>query len=223
MTGSIDRNSLGAALLRTVALLGAMAVIAACSTGPQVTRTLSVPKSADTPYENILVVALFSKFDSRRRLEREVVKNLAALGVKAIDSTSMMDAQTPMTKQTYLAMLDKLGSDAVLVTQLADIQSEAAMKDSASPSTGYNVYPTYYFNVWEVEIQEYVEPQSLNVKTSIVVSTELYSVLRREAVWAIQSKSKFAEIAGSGGHFEIFLDEAEAIVKRLSRDGLIAR
>ena len=208
---------------RTLLLLGAAVALAACSMGPQITRTLQVPESADTPYDNILVIALFSRFDSRRRLEGAVVKNLSDLGIDAVASTSLMNTKTPVTRQTFVAMVDKLDSDAVLVTQLVDIDSKAAMKDSASPSTGYNFRPTYYFNVWEVELREYVEPQSFQVKSSIVVSTELYSVLSREAVWAIQSKSEIVATGGTGENFEVFLDEADAIVKHLSGDGLIAR
>lgn len=208
---------------RTLLLLGAAVALAACSMGPQITTTLDVPESADTPYENILIIALFSRFDSRRRLEGAVAKNLSDLGINAVASTSLMNTKTPVTRQTFLAMVEKLDSDAVLVTQLVDIESKAAMKDSASPSVGYNFRSTYYFNVWEVERMEYVDPQSLKVKSSIVVSTELYSVLSREPVWAIQSRSKIVATGGTGENFEVFLDEADAIVKHLSRDGLIAR
>ena len=63
--------------------LGAFVGLAACSTGPQISRTLDVPNSADTPYENILVIALFERFDSRRRLEKAVVDELAERGTRA--------------------------------------------------------------------------------------------------------------------------------------------
>lgn len=208
---------------RTLLLLASAVALAACSMGPQITRTRDVPESADSPYQNILVIALFSKFDSRRRLEREVVKSLSGLGIDAVASTSLMNAKTPATRETFLAMVQELDSDAVLVTQLVSIASKAAMKDSASPAATYHIRPTYYYNVWEIEQAEYVEPQSLKVKSSLVLATELYSVLSRDAVWAIESKSKIVQTGGSEENYTVFLDEADAIVTHLSRDGLLAR
>ena len=89
-------------------------VVGACSTGPQITRTQDVSESADTPYQKILVITLFSSFDSRRYLEQEVVRHLSELGADAVASTSMMDSKTPVTRQTFIAMVDKLDADAVL-------------------------------------------------------------------------------------------------------------
>jgi hypothetical protein len=134
-----------------------------------------------------------------------------------------MDTKTPVTRQTFVAMLDELDSDAVLVTQLVDIKSKAAMTESASPEATLKVRPTYYFNVWEVELTEYMEPQTLEVKSSFVLATQLYSVLNQEAVWAIESKSKIVETGGPEANYLVYLDEGKAMVKQLWRDRLIAR
>ena len=203
--------------------LGAFVGLAACSTGPQISRTLDVPDSADTPYENILVIALFERFDSRRRLEKAVVDELAERGTRAIASTSMMNTKTPMTRETFLAMVDEHGPDALLVTQLVDLTSEVGLTESASPVATYKIRPTYYFNVWDVRLMEFKEPQITEVTSSFVLSIELYSVLKRDAVWAIESKSKVVETGGPAANYLVYLDEGKAIVEHLSRDGLIAR
>jgi hypothetical protein len=203
--------------------LGAALAFAPSYAGPRITRTQDVSDSADTPYQKILVIALLSKFDSRRRLENAVVNELSERGSHGVASTSMMDTKTPVTRETFRAMLEELDSDAVLVTQLVDIESEATMTESASPEASLKVRPTYYFNVWEVELKEYVEPQSLQVKSSFVLATQLYSVLSEDAVWAIESKSKVVESGGPRENYLVFLDEGEAIVKYLWRDRLIAR
>ena len=134
-----------------------------------------------------------------------------------------MDTKTPVTRETFRAMLEELDSDAVLVTQLVDIESQETMTESASPEASLKVRPTYYFNVWEVELKEYVEPQSLQVESSFVLATQLYSVFSEDAVWAIESKSKVVESGGPRENYLVFLDEGEAIVKYLWRDRLIAR
>ncbi len=207
---------------RTFLFFGAAFALAACSTGPQITRTQDLSESADAPYQNILIIALFPEFDTRRRLEKAVVEELTDLGTEAVASTSLMDSNTPMTRQTFMEMIESLDVDAALVTHPLDIESKTAVKDS-SPQATYNVSPTYYFNVWEVELTEYVEPQNVVVEGSYVLATQFFSVLNREAVWAIESKADVVEHSCAGCDYMVFVDEAEAIVKQLSNDGLIAQ
>ena len=207
----------------TLLLIGLTIAVTTSSARPRISRTLDVPESADTPYKNILIIALFEEFDSRRRLEAEIVKKLISLGTEATASTTMMNTKTPMSRETYLAMLDKNDFDAALITHVVDIDSEVALKDSASPEATYKVRPTYYFNVWDVRLTEYVEPQSIEVTSSLRLATELYSVLSKDAVWAIESKSKIVTVSEPGANYMIFVDEAEAMVKRMRKDELIAR
>lgn len=70
--------------------------------------------------QDILISALLAKFGARKQPEQAVVQQLA-----------------------------DLGSDAVLVSQLADLKQETGMRD-ANPQATYNVTPAYYFNVWNV-------------------------------------------------------------------------
>ena len=208
--------------LRTLLIIGATAVLAACSTGPQITRTQDLSKSADTPYKNILIVALFESFDTRKSLEKEVVTELSKRGTDAVASTSMMKTTTPVNRQTFLAMVEKMNADALLVTQLVNIDSHAVLTD-ASPEATYNVRPTYYFNVWDVQLTEYVEPPFLGVEGTVVLATQIYSVQSRESVWAIESKSDFVQDSGVPRPYTFFLDEARAITTHMSRDGLIVQ
>ena len=196
-------------------------VLGACSTVTQVSRTRELAESADAPYGKLLVIALLESFDSRRYLEQEVIANLSELGVDGIASTSMMDTKTPVTRQTFVAMIDEIGADAVMVTQLVSLQSQATVKDMR-PETTVNYWPTYYYNVFSVEVTEYVEPQGVAIEYSLVLMTELFSVRQREPVWAIQASSKIALDAETTRDYTIYVDEADAITSYLLRDGLIA-
>jgi hypothetical protein len=186
-----------------------------------VTRTQELAESADTPYDKILVIALFDSFDSRHYLEQEVVAKLSELGTDAVASTSMMDSNTPVTRQTFIAMVDKIGADALLVTQLVSLQSEGTVKDMR-PETTVNFRPTYYYNVFSVEVTEYLEPQSIEFEHSLVLMTELFSVLKRESVWGIQASSTIKLDHETVRDYSIFVDEANAIATYLERDGLLA-
>ncbi len=194
--------------------------LAACSSTPQVSSVETRDKPVDAPYDKVLIIALFKSFDGRRYLEKEIVKILAARGVNAVASTSLMDTRTPATRATFLAMVEELESDAVLVTQLASLDTKAKMKDM-NPEVSYNVRPTWYYNVWSVDQTEYVEPQQMQLKHELVLATQLYSTKTREPVWAIEAKSKFKVNYDQYNDYSIFVTEAKAITGRLVRDGMV--
>lgn len=206
--------------MRLMRVIGISAALAACSTGSQVTTTQKFADSADAPYENILVIFLADKFDSRRYLEKEVVKSLAEKGTQAVASTSLMDSRVPATRQTFIAMVESIGADAVLVTQIANLQSDATVVNM-NPQATYNFRPTYYYNVWSVDLQEYMEPQAVDFKHSLALATQLYSVSAKDVVWAIESKSNIAQAFDAGPDYSIYVKEAKAITSRLLRDRLI--
>ena len=200
----------------------AAVVLGACGTVTHVTRTQAVPESANTPYEKILVITLFDSFDARVYLEKEVVIKLTALGVGSVASTTMMDSRTPVTRATFMAMVDEIGADAVLITQLSKLSTKAEVKDMR-PEATYNIRPTYYYNVFSVDLQEYVEPQSVEFEYDLVLATEMYEVSSRKPVWGIEAQSKIVNDHEQVRDYNVFIDEADAIVSHLSMDGLIAQ
>jgi len=205
---------------RAMCVFAISVALAACSTGPQVTTTQKFAESTNAPYENLLVIFLADKFDSRRYLETEVVKKLTENGTQAVASTSLMDSRTPKTRHTFLAMVEKTGVDAVLVTQIANLQSEATVVDM-NPEATYNFRPTYYYNVWSVDLQEYKEPQAVDFEHSLALATQLYSVSSKDVVWAIESHSNIKQAFDQGPDYSIYIDEAKAIASSLRKDGLI--
>jgi hypothetical protein len=195
--------------------------VSACA-GPQVTRTQPLEQSADAPYDKLLVVSLFRSFDMRRWFEREVVRQLEARGVKAVASTSLIDVKTPLNRDAVIAAVSEANSDAVLVTQLLDIETTSKVRDRRPQST-YNVRPTYYYNVWNVELTEYSEPKGLEAKHGLTMATQVFSVSTKEPVWTIETTSKLKRNIDQQFSGTSIEDEANAIVRAMSRDGLIAR
>ncbi len=195
--------------------------LAACSAGPQVTRVQDLSETADAPYDNVLVVSLFELFDMRRYFEDYIVEELESRGVRAVASTSLMNTKTPVSRQTFLSMVESLDSDAVLVTQLVNARSTGKMVDM-NPEVTYKASPSYYYNVWNVEQAEYIEPQGLEFTHNIVLATQLFSVRDLEPVWAIESNSKIKMAFDKRGDISVIAVEAKAIANHLSRDGLLA-
>lgn len=197
-------------------------LVAVAMAGVSVANANKVGEAADAPYENILVIFLSSSFDSRRYLETEIVKELEKKGTKAVRSTSMMDSRVPLKKETFRKMVEEIGADAVLVTQLADARVTGEVVDM-SPEATYNVRPTYWFNVWSVELTEYTEPQGVNYDTELALATQLYSVQAEDVVWATETSSTIHRAFDAGPDYSIYEKEAHDIVKALRKDRLIAR
>ena len=208
-------------MIKNFLLLTLAVVLSACA-GPQITRVQSLSENADAPYKNVLVISLFESFDARRYLEQEIVRQLTANGVTAVASTSLMDTKTPVTRQTFLKMVESLDSDAVLVTQLKSLDTKTKVKD-ARPEATHIIRPTYYYNVFSVELTEFVAPQDMQFTHSLMLSTQLFSAGQREPVWAIESKTKLTRDRQTRGDTAFFADEAKAITRHLSKDGLIAQ
>jgi hypothetical protein len=207
---------------RTLACFIFAVLLGACAAGTQVTRVQDVSENADTPYKKILIIALLSSYDGRRYLEKEVALQLAELGTDAVASTTMMNTMTPVTRKTFLAMVDEIGADAVLITQLISAETDAKTK-TARPEATYNIRPTYYYNVWSVDLTEYVEPAGVEYAHSLALATQLYAVSTREAVWGIEAKFKIIQEIDQAWSYSVFPDQAKVISRQLSKDGLIAR
>ena len=203
-------------------LLVCVAVFLAACGGPSLTRVQPLSESADAPYSNVLVVTLFQSFDVRRYFEEEIVRQLKDRGINAVTSTSMMTTKTPVNRESVLAIVDKLGSDSVLVTQLLNLDTTSKVTTSRAEAT-YNVRPTYYYNVWNVELTEYEAPKGLELKHKITMAIEMFSASSQEAVWAIETNSQISRDINQHTSGNTAQKEAKGIVGAMSRDGLLAR
>ncbi|MCI0517634.1 MAG: hypothetical protein L0Y45_07360 [Woeseiaceae bacterium] len=200
---------------------GLLAWLGACAMSSQVTRVQAVSESAETPYKKILVISLFESFDTRRYLETEMVKQLSSRGTEAVAGTSMMDSKAPVNRHTLIPMVQEIGADAVMVTQLVSLVSDAEVKDM-NPESTHIFRPTYYYNVWTYELTEYVDPKSVDFEHALKLATQLYAVSTQEQVWAIEIDSKIKQDTDHLRDYSLFVNEAETIVSAVSQDGLIA-
>jgi len=197
-------------------------VLAACAAVPQITRLQAQSAPASTPYENILVVSLFDSFDSRRYYEKETVKALEALGTKAVALTSQVDLREPVNRETILPVVQKLGVDAVLVTQVSNLRTTAETQNRRPEST-HNVRPTYYYNVFSVELTEYSEPPAMQYNFDLALRADLFSVESRESVWAVASETKDKSELDGDRDYSKYVNQATAIVRALKQDRLIGK
>ena len=203
-------------------LLVCVALFLTACAGTSVTRVQPLSESADAPYSNVLVVTLFKSFDVRRFFEQEIVRQLQDRGIEAVASTSMMTTKTPVNRESVMAIVEKLGSDSVLVTQLLNLDTTSKVTTSRAEST-YNVRPTYYYNVWNVELTEYESPPGLELKHKFTMAIEMFSASSQQPVWAIETNSQISRDINQHTTGNTSEKEAKAIVNAMARDGLLAR
>ncbi len=157
----------------------------------------------------------------RRYLETELVSQLAARGTEAIASTSMMNTMTPVVPETFIEMVKEVGADAVLVTQLVHLDSKGT-ETTMRPQASVNVRPTYYYNVFSVEVTEYVEPPDIRLEHDLTLLVELISARTRDRVWKIETRSKVVLESELDRDYSAYVDEAKAISRQMARDGLLS-
>ena len=203
-----------------MALLCATFLLSACAGGTKVTRVQHLDPAADAPYQKLLVISLLSSYDARRYLEKEIVTQLAELGTDAVASTTMMDTRTPVTRETFMAMVEKIGADGVIISQMVHVESTSKLKD-ARPQATYNFRPTYYYNVWSVDLTEYVKPPGLEIATQLVMATQVFSVATRESVWTMEAEFEIVQDIDQAWSYSVFPNQAKEISKLMSSDGLI--
>jgi hypothetical protein len=220
----IEEDTVTSTSIRQRMLLcaGIAVLLSACASGPTVTTTQDVSASAKVPYNKVLVISLFSSFDSRRYLEKELVKAISDRGGSAVASTTMMDSRTPVTRETFVAMVDKIDADAVLITQMINLETRAEVKDMR-PEATRNFRPTYYYNVWSYELAEYAEPQGVAFEYSLRLASQMLSVDKETTIWAIESNTEIKMDAETDRDYSIYVNEAAGIAQQMSKDGLIRR
>jgi hypothetical protein len=202
--------------------------LSGCANKAHLVNVQPLDKSAATPYNKVLVVGLFKSFETRSLLERAIVQDIGRGTPGAVAATSFMKTTTPLNYESIMAVVKESGADAVLVTQLIDKSSSKTIVKDRNPQTSYkvspaNTYPTYYWNVWEVQIKEYMEPQYLETKLSLLLMTELHQVDNQQLVWAVESKAKIVKDLSRPDYYPFLTSDSAKIVERMRSEGMIQK
>jgi len=194
-----------------------LALAAVVANGCAATGADSGPQMDETSFSNFLVVAVAGNYNSRAQFERATVSELRKKNASASTYHSLVSGNNPITPDEVRAAVKSGNFDAVLVTRVLDTQTDLTVnKDreetDATPIGGKLV------NLFRYNYSDYKNPGSVDLKTSVTLATELYSVTTEEIVWSMEQTSKGETNLG------LLIDETAAtVVKRLDRDDLISR
>jgi len=194
-----------------------LAFVTIFTSGCAATGADSGPQMDETSFSNFLVVAVAGNYNSRAQFERATVSELRKKNASASTYHSLVSGNKPITPDDLRTAARSGNFDAVLVTRVLDTQTDLKViedreETDATPIGGKLV------NLFRYNYSDYKNPGSVDLKTSVTLATELYSVTTEEIVWSMEQTSKGETNLG------LLIDETAAtVVKRLDRDDLISR
>jgi hypothetical protein len=192
--------------------------IAIFASGCAATSTTGAdPDLTNGSYSNFLVIGVAGDYNSRAQFERATVSELRRKAASASTYHSVVGGNKPITPEEVRAAVQSGNFDAVLVTRVLDTQTDLKVnKDreeiDATPIGGRLV------NLFRYNYNDYKNPGSIDLKTTVTLASELYSAATEEIVWSMEQTSKGETNLG------LLIDEtATTVVSRLDRDDLIGR
>ncbi len=202
--------------LTSVFIAGAF-LVAGCSASTRVAKTFEDPEYVDASFGNFLVIGVAGDYDARAQLERTVVSRLRMQGASASAYYSIVRGNKPLARDVVIDVIQEHGFDAVLVTRVVSQQTDISVT-SGSAETKASTIGGRPINFFRYDYDELNEPDSINVTTTVVLGTELFSAVDEKMIWAIESTSPGTDHVG-----QLIDDTADTIIERLARDRLIRR
>ncbi len=180
--------------------------------------TSSVTSSSDSEdqFGNVLVIAVAGDYNTRAEFERGIVSNIRKTGASGAAWYSVAGGDKAVVKEDVIAAIREQGFDGVLAIRRLDGDVELKVKKSrteidATPIGGRIV------NLFRSNYTDYKTPGSVDFVTNALLAVELYSATSEDIVFSFDHQTKKETNLG------LLIDQtAEAIVKRIDREGLLA-
>lgn len=218
-----------ASACRLTLLLVAAFVAGGCTRGAEVDSTWLEGVPRNQAFGNYLVLGFTTDFNVRCRFERAMAATLRADGVKATASCAEMSMNDPLTKESLLPVVRRLGADAVLATELVDRKlsvqqggTDEARGEVYWKATGYGWAYDYYhpgaFGVPVTYVDQTVEEPAFTLQRTTTIASYVYETVGATRVYAMKTTAHKAETR------EAVLDVVTmGVAERLKRDGLLRR
>jgi hypothetical protein len=189
-------------------------IAGACST----TSTSSDSKDrTKSSFDNFLVIGVAGDYTNRAQFERTLVSALRSKGVDATTYYSLVSGNQALERDVIVDAVRTHGFDAVLLTRVLS-QEVAISETSGSSETLTTRKDGSLVNFFRYDYDELNKPATIDLTTTTVLATELFSATSEEMIWSTEYKGASMENVG-----QIIKSSVDTIVKRLNRERLISR
>jgi hypothetical protein len=204
------RKGSAAAVLVLVVLL----FLSAC------TGTKFVNTQRDASYtgrmNKVFVLGVVRSRGARTLLEDELVRLLAARGLTAMASTSLMPDETVPERAAVAAKVRETGADSVLVTRFIRKSTEDTHKPARIYASPQNLDAEWETVVGSAALVDPGIAEGSFDHWVVVMRTTVYSVAAGTAVW-----SSLSETTYQGALVHQIKPFARAVVKKLAKEKLV--
>jgi hypothetical protein len=199
-------------------------LILSCSpaTTTEITGSWKNNEITTTPtMSTILVTALTSRTDARRKLEEDMASALSRAGYRTVKSLDIMPpftGGTTPTKDELFSRITESDADAILTVALIDEETETRYVpgDAAyAPVPRFGYYRSFwgYYNTWSPTLYS---PGYYEEEKTYFIETNLYDASTEQLLWSGQSETY------NPGSLEMFSREfSKVVVSKMGDDGLL--
>lgn len=219
--------SAAAAWVRFFILVAAIGILAACSTGPDATTTISSyidrERVASNGYDSTVVFVDGLKLNGRQKWETKVV---GILGENGIIAHRGMDVVPPtrqgvISSEKWMSMVVATGAKSLLIIEVENYETNERYTTPTYIPGRVSGYTDSFGNIQIEQTPGYTIGGHTTSRPTVFYSAEVYDLRHFQPVWV-------ADIVSRGGNLTLFreldaLTAQETIAKLISEGILNAR
>lgn len=215
-----------------IAAVCCCSLLTGCARPLQVESTWVDSKARQQTFQNVLIVGLTADYNRRCNFEQMMAGFMRTAETTVVTSCSLMDSTDPLTTDGILPVIQKAGSDSVLVTELvgrsdnivqggtSDARGEAYYKP-VGYGYGY-AYPYAYpyaggFGMPVTYVELDVEQSAFELETTAIIGSNLFIVADKSVVYSMQ-----VTVNNQRTRADALDLITQGIADRMRKDGLIA-
>ena len=187
-----------------------------CSQPTQVSGRWEQPSFEGGPFSRILVVGVSENQGRRRRFENELAAKLDGSQNRTVwASYATLPEDAELNRDTIEAEVQELNADAVIVTRLV---SRQVRTEQSADRVGVDVVrkDDEIYDFFRYDYNEYVDPGEIKTVQTVELATDVYETDQGLLIYSMTSTSFDVDT-----EYAAVEDAAKAIVKQLTREGLL--
>lgn len=205
--------------VQTVLLLAAAAVtLAGCAASTEINAQWVNPQAGTRlPVRSVMVMGINRDSTARRIYEDAMVAQLAARGIKSVQSYKSLPGDGPAEQAAIQSALASIGADAVLISRTVSVTNEVRVSPGyvAGPPWGFGWpgFYGYYHGYWSAA---YTIPPSVYTVQNVLVDTRLFDVKEYTLLWSGSTTT-----VPTGSMQQTIQEFAKTITEALARDKVV--
>ncbi len=194
-------------------------ILTACaSSSIKPVTTFAEPGYENASFSNVLVIGVAGSYESRARFERVMASRLNASGVSGTAYYAVIGRNKKITRSDVTDAVRARGFDAVALTRVVSQESDVTVQRGASTAQATRRDNESPIDLFRYDYEVLNNPSTINVATTVVLSTEVFSAADEKRVYAMETTISDKE------NIRLLIDEAvQKIVSHMQKDGMIRR